>query len=44
MNRGLYGMQDSALIYDIGDGVALFTPQISVVTRSDRDRRLSFLC
>ena len=44
VNRGLYGMQDSALIYDIGDGVALFTPQISVVTRSDRDRGLSSLC
>jgi hypothetical protein len=31
-------LQDSGLIYDIGDGVALFTSQISVVTCSDRDR------
>ena len=31
-------LQDSGLIYDIGDGVALFTSELSVITRSDRDR------
>ena len=32
-------LQDSGLIYDHGDGVALFMSQISVLPRSDRDRR-----
>src|ERR1700730_3572582 len=31
-------LQDSGLIYDHGDGVALFTSELSVITRSDRDR------
>jgi hypothetical protein len=30
-------LQDSGLIYDHGDGVALFTSELSVITRSDRD-------